>query len=491
MQAASPLTPQPSGLPPPGAPGQGLLSEGGTILLPSGPGEPPTLLQQPTHLPIQLRMLPPALQATLAQQQRPVMLVNRPGPFSTLQRLPPGHPLAGSRLGIQVSAPAGIMSVPGLAPRIPPGTLPGQPGILNGGFDPLHPDSQHPVHLIQPELRPGDPRLHHPEPPFVSLTQETPTVTATTPEGVPLSLASDQLNQITKLLHTQAHLAMITKTEPPPHLPEASHPFLDTPPISMSPFASGQQESRLTFPDRPPISRSEGLLPFPDRPPITKEGLLPTPTLPPLSRSGPGLLPIPDQPPISQIDNSATFSDKSVTDDSSVFKVPLLPAPLFGNHGNKTTRIPGLTLSNAEKENETIGEMDMDITSPLDDGNIEIPTSTSDRNKSGHSESSESRKKDKHDRHREEKENSRKSRSKDHDRHHRRKGEKDSSRDRKREEPKVESERMSEKDKNVSSTSFGAEPYDVFDELGGDEIPSSAVELTNKEKVSPWLLIVH
>ncbi|KAK3101916.1 hypothetical protein FSP39_007338 [Pinctada imbricata] len=467
VQAMSPLNPQ-QGLAAPGGPGQGILGEGGTILLPAAPGEPHSLLPQPTHLPIQIRMLPPALQASIAQQQRPVlvnqMLMNRPNPFAGLQRLPPGHPLQ-QRIGIQVSTPAGIVPVQGLAPRLPPGALP--PHTLNGEFDPLHPDAQHPVHFLPGDPR-GDPRLHHPaESPFVSLAPETQNVPA--PEGIPLSsIASEQINQITKLLQSQAHLALLSKGEQ--SIQYSNIPLLETPPVTQIHSAP---EEHLTL----PLPRSEGLLPFPDRPPVSREGLLPTPNLPPMSRAG--LLPLPDHPPVSKIDNIFT-EVKPPPNDNAVFKVPLLPPPLLASI-NKNTKIPGLNLGSSEKENEDIGEIDMDITSPLDEGNIEIPTSTTDKHKSSHSDSSEHRRRDRHERHRgREKENSRKSKSKDRHKHREEKS--------RRYTPEEEKDKVigsfTEKNGNRdNSMDIPEDAYNPFDDYGGaDEIPSSAVELTNKEK---------
>lgn len=120
---------------------------------------------------------------------------------------------------------------------------------------------------------------------------------------------------------------------------------------------------------------------------------------------------------------------------NNVFKVPLPP-------------ILTHTLNKVKSEKENMEMVDMDMSSPQDNGNIEIPTSSSEK-----SERSRRRDKKRSHRHRQ-------------DRH-----------------------RTSHEDRHRSShedsvTSTVEKTYDqIMEEMNSvDEIPSSAVELTNKEK---------
>lgn len=373
MQRISPL----SGPPPPPMPGQGLLGEP-SILLPSSLGEPPQPLLQGAgqQMPLQLRMIPPGFHGQqgggLPPQRQLIvnhpMFINRPGSFPHLQQLPAGHPLQ-PRL---VSTPAGMVTVQNqFSPRIPSlVSLSGQPGLINGALDHL---SHDPPLILTTDPR-GDPRLHHPphaESHVISIRPEVPVVPITVSESIPLSVSSsealsmnqsdiipsasqlEQISQITKLLNTQAQLAMLGK-EPK---------GLD--------HASQKQE---------PMERKN---------------------------------------------------------TNSVFKVPLPP-------------ILTHTINKVKSEKENMEMVDMDMSSPQDNGNIEIPTSSSEK-------SERSRRRDK--------KKSRRHRSGD--RH-----------------------RSSHEDR-VSST---VEPQRTFDQMmeemnNADEIPSSAVELTNKEKVWNMLLV--
>jgi hypothetical protein len=368
MQRISPMP----GPPPPPMPGQGLLGEP-SILLPSSGGEPPQPLLQGAgqQMPLQIRMLPPGFpgqQAGGLPPQRPLIVnhpvfINRPGSFPHLQQLPAGHPLP-PRL---VSTPAGMVTVQNqFSPRIPSlVSLSGQPGLINGALDHL----PHERPLILTSDPRGDPRLHHPPHPesrVISIRPEVPVVPMSVSESVPLSVSSseelamnqsdniipsvsqlEQISQITKLLNTQAQLAMLGKE--PKGLDHASH----------------------------------------------------------------------KQEPMEQ------------KNTNSVFKVPLPP-------------ILTHTINKVKSEKENMEMVDMDMSSPQDNGNIEIPTSSSEK-------SERSRRRDK--------KKSRRHRSAD------------------RHKPSHED--------RVSST---VEPQKSFDQImeemnNADEIPSSAVELTNKEKV--------
>lgn len=375
MQSISPLP----GPPPPPMPGQGLLGEP-SILLPASAGEPsqsmlPGAGQQ---IPLQLRMLAPGFAAQqpggLPPQRQLIMnhpvFINRPGSFPHLQQLPPGHPLQ-PRL---VSTPGGMVTMQNQFPHRIPSlvSVPGQHGLLNGALDHL----SHDPHLILTSDPHGDPRLHHPHPPHphpehrvISIRPEVPVVPMSVHDNMPLSIASsealsmnqpniipsvsqlEQISQITKLLNTQAQLAMFGK-------------------------------------------ESKGLEHHEHK-----------------------------QEPMEQ------------KNSNNVFKVPLPP-------------ILTHTLNKVKSEKENMEMVDMDMSSPQDNGNIEIPTSSSEK-----SERSRRRDKKKSHRHRQ-------------DRH-----------------------RTSHEDRHRSShedsvTSTVEKTYDqIMEEMNSvDEIPSSAVELTNKEK---------
>lgn len=373
MQSISPLP----GPPPPPMPGQGLLGEP-SILLPASAGEPPQSMLPGTgqQIPLQLRMLAPGFAAQqpggLPPQRQLIMnhpvFINRPGSFPHLQQLPAGHPLH-PRL---VSTPGGMVTMQNqFPPRIPSlVSVPGQHGLLNGALDHL----SHDPHLILTSDPHGDPRLHHPHPPHpehrvISIRPEVPVVPMSVHDNMPLSIASsealsmnqpniipsvsqlEQISQITKLLNTQAQLAMFGK-------------------------------------------ESKGLEHHEHK-----------------------------QEPMEQ------------KNSNNVFKVPLPP-------------ILTHTLNKVKSEKENMEMVDMDMSSPQDNGNIEIPTSSSEK-----SERSRRRDKKRSHRHRQ-------------DRH-----------------------RTSHEDRHRSShedsvTSTVEKTYDqIMDEMNSvDEIPSSAVELTNKEK---------
>ncbi|XP_062594501.1 PHD and RING finger domain-containing protein 1-like isoform X2 [Saccostrea cucullata] len=367
MQSISPLP----GPPPPPMPGQGLLGDP-SILLPTSVGEPPQPLLQGAgqQIPLQIRMLPPGFAAQqpggLPPQRQLIVnhpvFINRPATFPHLQQLPAGHPLQ-PRL---VSTPAGMVTMQNqFNPRIPSlVSLPGQQGLLNGALDHL----PHEPPLILASDPRGDPRLHHPPHPeshVISLRPEVPVVPMSVPEGMPLPLASseaismnrpdiipsasqlEQISQITKLLNTQAQLAMFGK-------------------------------------------ESKGLEPQERKPEVMEQ-----------------------------------------KNSNSVFKVPLPP-------------ILTHTINKVKSEKENLEMIDMDMSSPQDNGNIEIPTSSSEK-------SERSRKKDKKRSHRHRSE----------DRH-----------------------RSSSHEDRVSSTVESQRTFDqIMDDMNSaDEIPSSAVELTNKEK---------
>lgn len=376
MQSISPLP----GPPPPPMPGQGLLGEP-SILLPASAGEPPQSMLPGAgqQIPLQLRMLAPGFASQqpggLPPQRQLIMnhpvFINRPGSFPHLQQLPPGHPLQ-PRL---VSTPGGMVTMQNqFPPRIPSlVSVPGQHGLLNGALDHL----SHDHHLILTSDPHGDPRLHHPHPPHpehrvISIRPEVPMVPMSVHDNMPLSIASsealsmnqpniipsvsqlEQISQITKLLNTQAQLAMFGK-------------------------------------------ESKGLEHHEHK-----------------------------QEPMEQ------------KNSNNVFKVPLPP-------------ILTHTLNKVKSEKENMEMVDMDMSSPQDNGNIEIPTSSSEK-----SERSRRRDKKRSHRHRQ-------------DRH-----------------------RTSHEDRHRSShedsvTSTVEKTYDqIMEEMNSvDEIPSSAVELTNKEKVRP------
>lgn len=366
MQSISPLP----GPPPPPMPGQGLLGEP-SILLPAHAGEPPQSLLSGAgqQIPLQLRMLAPGFHAQqpggLPPQRQLIVnhpvFMNRPGSFPHIQQLPAGHPLH-PRL---VSTPGGIVT---LQNQFPPRnlslvSLPGQAGLLNGALDHL----PHDPHLILTSDPHGDPRLHHPPHPeshVISLRPEVPVVPMSVAENMPLSIASsealsmnqpniipsvsqlEQISQITKLLNTQAQLAMF-----------------------------GKESKGIEHEHKP---------------------------------------------------------DRMEQKSSNVFKVPLPP-------------ILTHTLNKVKSDKENLEMVDMDMSSPQDNGNIEIPTSSSEK-----SERSRRRDKKRSHRHRSE------------DRH-----------------------RSTSHEDRVSSTVESQRTFDQImeDMNNADEIPSSAVELTNKEKV--------
>ncbi|XP_060068757.1 uncharacterized protein LOC132548874 [Ylistrum balloti] len=415
------LSPLPPHQPPP--PSQGILGEGGTILLPTG-DPPQSLMQQPQNvppMPLGLRMVPQGYQPGVPPQ-RPMMLnpmlINR-GPFSRFPRFQAGHL---PQFSLQVPTSGNIMQIQNrFGPRIAPSSLPGQPNLVNGGFEPV-PSESGPPPQFQHMLRgPSDPNIGHdprmqgpmsgprgPPPgshprhlsmqesnippllPELGLRDRIPQVSMPGDhhrgEGPPQSLQGlsqlEQITHITKLLNAQAQLAMITKENQPGDAP-------------------GQEAN-----------------------------------------------------------------------GDDVFKVPL--PPMGG--GKQKLVVGGAMNSNGKEEAETMEVVDMDMSSPLDDGNIELHLTqdkNSDKNVFG-SLSSDSNSKSSDRRSKRDKKG-----SDSHSGKVRFKGTRDSDeRTSKSSRVKVKEKKHKPVEEEMDDVIFD----DIMNDMSNDEMPSSAVELTNKEK---------
>ncbi|KAJ8298593.1 hypothetical protein KUTeg_022653 [Tegillarca granosa] len=448
-------------------PGQGILGEGGPFLVPSG--ERPALLQQPQN------MVPPS---TIPGQPGAIPRLNGPG---GLQMHP--NDLTGQPGGMPPPHAGGL--------HIHPGGIPGQSGPLNGAEfehlppDPNGPPPHFPPHLLQhpSELPMGDPRFTMPlgqpnpllqhlnplEPPEhggpppaslpdgistnlvpISLSASIPNISSSLPNisssvapinssQTEVSPALHQIQQITKLLNTQHQLALLSKDKEESEIHSG---------ISQENWDSKKENS-------PPMK-----------------------------------------------------SGRNKSGEKNVFKVPFPPNLSQSNQKSKSNSDNGV-LKNKDVDMETTEVIDMDMSSPLDEGNIEIADSPEFDNiifgykrESSSKKDSDSKnvKKDTSDgsSDRKNKENISKVRFKDDKSVHsssssvnksksgdnKVKSSKEKTSSKEKDNRKSHRERKHRHEHRSHKPTASEKKFDEImnDFSSQDEIPSSAVELTNKEK---------
>ncbi|XP_069132636.1 PHD and RING finger domain-containing protein 1-like [Argopecten irradians] len=410
------LSPLPPHQPPP--PSQGILGEGGTILLPtSDPSQP--LLQQSQNvppMPLGLRMLPQGYQHGMPPQ-RPMMLnpmlINR-APLSRFPRFQAGHL---PQFSLQVPTSGNIMSLQNrFGPRMVPGSLPGQPNLVNGGFEPIPPESG-PPHQFQHMLRgPSDPNLSH-----------DPRMQG--PPGGP----------------------------PPRHLSLQESNI----PTMLPDLGLRERMPSVSIPGGPGDPRHR------EGPPQSLQGLSQLEQITHISK----LINVHAQLAMMGKESDSGESGGQDCNGDDVFKVPLPP---LGGSKQKLV-LGGAMNSNGKEEVETMEVVDMDMSSPLDDGNIELHL-TQDKNSDkvfgslgSDSSSKSSDRRSKRD----------KRGSDSHSGKVRFKGARDSDeRTSKSSRVKVKEKRPKPQDDDLEDPIFD----DIMNDMSNDEMPSSAVELTNKEK---------
>ncbi|XP_033752451.1 histone acetyltransferase KAT6A-like isoform X2 [Pecten maximus] len=418
------LSPLPPHQPPP--PSQGILGEGGTILLPTG-DPPQPLIQQSQNVPpmqLGLRMLPQGYQPGMPPQ-RPMMLnpmlINR-GPFSRFPRFQTGHL---PQFSLQVPTSGSIMPLQNrFGHRMAPGSLPGQPNLVNGGFEHIPPESGPPPQFQHMLRGPNDPSISH------DPRMQGP---LSGPGGPPPGS------------HPR-HLSM-QESNIPPMLPELG--LRDRlPPVSI-PGGPGDPHHR----EGPPQSL-QGLSQLEQITHITK------------------LINAQAQLAMMTKENELGEGPGHESNGDDVFKVPL--PPMGG--GKQKLVLGGAMNSNGKEELETLEVIDMDMSSPLDDGNIELHLTqdkNSDKNVFGSlgsdSNSKSSDRRSKRD----------KKGSDSHSGKVRFKGARDSDeRTSKSSRVKVKEKKHKPVEEDMDDAIFD----DIMNDMSNDEMPSSAVELTNKEK---------
>lgn len=538
--------------------GKGLLGEGGPLILQRG--EAPIIQPQDVQVGIRfLQGIRPGMSPQRAMLMNPVLMNRPPQMQPRFTRIPPGHL---PQFGLQVTTQEGVaLPVQGQFPpgMVAPGRLPPpQPGLINGSFEGIQPDTSQPPPPFQllagagNHRLPGDPRLQlpphvlahgppaagaplHLQPgpgmeqhvsipsPLVSVSgppMEGPHLTLQGPPQIslsgplprlalpnhPLSVPSSQIripspdaplgNPLTKLPARMPRLqipasAALVSVEPAGILERPYTP--PTPTNDDTPFMNQAVEASALA----KLSRSQSPQTMPNisllgGKPLMSINLKASKTLQnvnPLLSGKSGHLdeyPSPDENEGDDIikDSGKTSGNVPQSQSTQLTQLTKLlnaqaqlaqlvskgktakPSSKSGHHksNDHKFKVPlppkGKTSNGKVKVGESVDVIDMDVASPLDESSIEIPDSPDDFDKAvfGSKEKENKKRHDKHDR-------------KSH-KHKDRKAKASSSNVKLGGSNKKPV--MSVNDENLK---------DVIRELEMDEVPSSAVELTNKEKV--------
>ena len=459
-QRMSPLPPPPHGGPPP--PGQGLLGDGGAFIQ-LQPGEQP-----PPGMPVHLQMMPPNFQPGLPPQRQVLMnpMLLNPGQ-PAFARVPAGFPPRPLHpFGIPVSSDGGMIDIHRFPPPRLAGGIPGQPQLVNGNFERLPGEAGPPLHLI-----------HDPNHPGMTL------------EPIP----GQHLGPPPPHQHPPPHMALHESHIPPlmGEMPPSSLP----PPVSMTQVSMTQMSIPM---ETLPAGYDVHSMP----PPVGMQGEKTLEQLEQISRLTKILN---TQAHLSNISQSEAAENRSQDSPGAQFKVPLPPQVSSG----KQVPLPPVLLGKIKQVTEEV--IDMDMSSPQDDGNIEIldsdksdvekvfgRSSQSKSSKSPHKSPHKDKKSSRRERRRDKKsEDSGKVRFQDDNKTDFHKGShkdshkeshkdahKDSHKSKETSNRQVLLEREREHEKNAMKNAPANIYNDSMGDMNSDEIPSSAVELTNKEKVS-------
>lgn len=273
-----------------GQPGQGILGEG-PILLPGPPpsldtGPPPGIIQQrpPMSVPVNINVLPPGfhrgLPPTITPQRQVIVSPLRPAAPRVQRLASPG----GVRFGWQVTTTSEVIPSQ-FGSRIPsPASLPGHP-LLNGPFDSLPPPQSE---ALPPQnLPPGHPQFPPPsvapgEPHVIAIKTKTPP-----PNIVQIPV---EVNEAQRHIHPSGpepqliHLGPDPRAPPPrlpiPLLPSTSEP----PPMSVMVSIPPPNSSLMSMP--PPNSNVPESFARTNTPPNSVSAILG------LARMGTGSMPV-------------------------------------------------------------------------------------------------------------------------------------------------------------------------------------------------------